>query len=204
MYECNLIICSCDNSLLIVAFLNYMNCFTMLLVKRAEIEVQTNTAPWLYLTPPPWTRWPPFWQTTFSNAFCWMKLIELRFKFHWNLFQCANWRFASIDPGNGLAPLNISLKFVSKVRIFNHWFNWWLSADQASSHYRNQLWLVYWHLYTSLGFNELTHRSHAWPLWQWEKLVITFLLVWFSMQNFWAVRTTIGLNILWYMVNGID
>ena len=38
------------------------------------------------LTHPPWTRWPSFWQTTFSNAFSWMKLIEFRFKFHWNLF----------------------------------------------------------------------------------------------------------------------
>ena len=25
------------------------------------------------------------WQTTFSNAFSWMKMIEFRIKFHWNL-----------------------------------------------------------------------------------------------------------------------
>ena len=37
------------------------------------------------LTHLPWTKWPPFGQTTFSNAFSWMKMIEFRFKFHWNL-----------------------------------------------------------------------------------------------------------------------
>ena len=34
----------------------------------------------------PWTRWPPFWQTIFSNAFSWTKILEFQFKFHWNLF----------------------------------------------------------------------------------------------------------------------
>ena len=34
----------------------------------------------------PWTKWPLFWQTTISNAFSWMKMIEFRFKVHWNLF----------------------------------------------------------------------------------------------------------------------
>ena len=35
----------------------------------------------------PCTQWPPYWQTTISSAFSWMKMTELRFKFHWNLFQ---------------------------------------------------------------------------------------------------------------------
>ena len=34
----------------------------------------------------PWTKWPPFWQTTFLNAFSWMKKFEFLLKFHWNLF----------------------------------------------------------------------------------------------------------------------
>ena len=38
---------------------------------------------------PPWTKWLPFWQTTFSNAFSWMKMIEFKFNFHWNLFRGA-------------------------------------------------------------------------------------------------------------------
>ena len=33
-----------------------------------------------------WTNWPFFRQTTNSNAFSWMKMIEFRFEYHWNLF----------------------------------------------------------------------------------------------------------------------
>ena len=36
---------------------------------------------------PLWTKCPPYWQTTISNAFSWMKFIEFPFKSHWNLFQ---------------------------------------------------------------------------------------------------------------------
>ena len=50
--------------------------------------VQGEKAPDFIKTHPasPRTKWPPFWQTTFSKAFSWMKMIEFRFKFHWNLF----------------------------------------------------------------------------------------------------------------------
>ena len=27
---------------------------------------------------PHWTKWPPFWQTTFSNVLSWMKMLEFR------------------------------------------------------------------------------------------------------------------------------
>ena len=40
----------------------------------------------LTLTHLPWIKWPLFWQTTISNAFSWMKIIEFWFEFHWNLF----------------------------------------------------------------------------------------------------------------------
>ena len=33
----------------------------------------------------PWTKWPPFWQTTISNVFSWMKIIGFQFEFHRNL-----------------------------------------------------------------------------------------------------------------------
>ena len=34
-----------------------------------------------------WTKWPPLWQTTISNAFSWMEMIpKFRFQFLWNLF----------------------------------------------------------------------------------------------------------------------
>ena len=72
-------------------------------------------------------------QTTFSNGYSWMKIYEFRMKFHWSLF----------------------LRF--QLTIFQHWFRWWLDADQATSHYLNQWWIVCWRIYASLGLNELTH-----------------------------------------------
>ena len=69
-------------------------------------------------------------QTTLSNAFSWMKMLEFRLRFHWSLF------------------LRVQLT------IIQHWFRKWLGAGQATSHYLNQWWLVYWRIYASLGLNE--------------------------------------------------
>ena len=55
-------------------------------------------------------------QTTYSNAFIWMKKHEYRVKFHRRLF------------------LRVQLI------ILRHWFRWWLGANQAISHYLNQWW----------------------------------------------------------------
>ena len=55
---------------------------------------------------------------------------KCRLRFHWSLF----------------------LRFEST--IFQHWFRWWLGADQTTSHHLNQWWLVYWRIYASLGINE--------------------------------------------------
>ena len=66
-------------------------------------------------------------QTTFSSAFLWMKLLEFLLRFLWNLF------------------LRVQLT------IFQHWFRLWLGAVQATNHYLNQWWLVYWRIYASLG-----------------------------------------------------
>ena len=71
-------------------------------------------------------------QTTLSNAFSWMKMLEFRLKFHWSLF--------------------IRVQFT----IVQHWFRWWLGADQATSHYLNQWFLDNRRIYASLGLNELT------------------------------------------------
>ena len=70
-------------------------------------------------------------QTTCLNAFSWMKLYKFQWKFHWGLF------------------LKVQLT------IPQHWLRWWLDADQATSHYLHQWWLVYWRIYASLGLNEL-------------------------------------------------
>ena len=59
-------------------------------------------------------------QTTFWNTFSWMKIYEFRWRFHWHLF----------------------LRF--ELTIFPHWFRLWLGALQATSHYLNRRWLVYW------------------------------------------------------------
>ena len=70
-------------------------------------------------------------QTTCSSAFSWMKMFDFLLKFHWSLF------------------LRV------KLTKFQHWFTKWLGAGQATSHYLNQWWSVYWRIYASLGLNEL-------------------------------------------------
>ena len=65
-----------------------------------------------------------------SNAFSWMKMYEFRLRFDWILF----------------------LGF--QLTIFQQWLRFWLGAVQATSHYLNQWWLVYWRIYASLGLNE--------------------------------------------------
>ena len=42
--------------------------------------------------------------TTFSSAFSWMKMFELRLKFLWSLFLRANEQYSSTGSDNGLAP----------------------------------------------------------------------------------------------------
>ena len=43
-------------------------------------------------------------QTIFSNAFSWMKMFQLRLKFHWCYFQGSNKQYSSIGSDNGLVP----------------------------------------------------------------------------------------------------
>ena len=66
--------------------------------------------------------------------------------------------------------INISLKCVPTVRIHNipALVRLWLGADQATSHYLNQWWLVCWRIYATLGLNEsrikykTVVRQHIW------------------------------------------
>ena len=69
--------------------------------------------------------------------------------------------------------INISLKFVPRVPINNipalvQIMAW---RRQATSHYLNQWWLVYWRIYASLGLNELTQMSSYWFSWLLEPLI---------------------------------
>ena len=89
-------------------------------------------------------------QTTFSNGFSWMKMFEFRLKCHWSLFQMV------------------------KLTIFQSWFRKWLGADEATSHYLNQWWLVYWRIYAPLGLNEL--RIPCFLVWYKCTVVIMVVL----------------------------
>ena len=59
--------------------------------------------------------------------------------------------------------LKIALKFVPRfqITIFQYWFRLWLGADQATSHYMNLCWLVYWRIFASLGVNELIYMEQT-------------------------------------------
>ena len=64
-------------------------------------------------------------QTTISNTFSWMKMFRFQLTFHWSLFLWLE---------------------------FNEQYS---GADQATNHYLNQWWLVYWPINASLGLVEL-------------------------------------------------
>ena len=55
-----------------------------------------------------WYTMATIFQTTFSKAVSWMKMNEFRLQFHWRLF------------------LGVQLK------IFQHWFRWWLGTKPLS------------------------------------------------------------------------
>ena len=55
-------------------------------------------------------------ETTFLDAFSWMKMSEFRLQFDWNLFSRV------------------------QLTIFLHWFRLWLGAEQVTNHYLNQCW----------------------------------------------------------------
>ena len=95
-------------------------------------------------------------QTTLSNVFSWMKMLEFLLKFHRSLF------------------LRVQLT------IFQHWFMQWLGTDQVTSHYMNQWWLDYRCIYALLGLNEL-NRSHIKIMcitWSQGMLLLVCLLIW--------------------------
>ena len=68
-----------------------------------------------------------------------IKMYEFRLRFHENLF----------------------LGFEKKLAIFQHWFRWWLGADQAPSQCLNQCCLIHWRIYASLGPSKLTRLGRV-------------------------------------------
>ena len=74
-------------------------------------------------------------QTTFLNAFSWMKMYE--FRFHWSLFLRVQLQYSSIGSDNGLAP-------VRRQGII------WTSDG-----------LVHWRIYASLDLNESRPQDNS-------------------------------------------
>ena len=70
-------------------------------------------------------------QTTYSNAFSWIKMFEFRLRFHWNLSLGVQLIISSIGSDNGLAP--------ARQQVIN-----WTNYDG----------LFYWPIYASLGLHE--------------------------------------------------
>ena len=60
-----------------------------------------------------------------------LKIVGFWLNFHWNIFARV------------------------QLTIIQHRVRLWLGAQQATSHYLNQWWSVYWRIYASLGLNEL-------------------------------------------------
>ena len=58
------------------------------------------------------------------------------------------------------------MKFVSRGPINNipALVGAMVGAEQATSHYLNQLWLIYWCIYASLGLNELMNEHIYLPV----------------------------------------
>ena len=82
-----------------------------------------------------WDKMATVLRTTFSNVFYWMKIYEFHLRFHWSLF------------------------LMVYSTIFQHWFRYWLNANQATSHYLKQWWLDYRCIYASLCVNELKYLA---------------------------------------------
>ena len=93
-------------------------------------EIKAHDYQWLYSTN--WGRdeIDDILQTTFSNAFFYENVLITN-RFHWSLFPRV------------------------QSTLSQHWFRWWLVADQATSHYLKHWWFYYQHIYASLGLNQL-------------------------------------------------
>ena len=72
-------------------------------------------------------------QTTFLNAFSWLKKFDFWLKFYWNLFLRVQMKITGIGLDNGLVPMR-------RQAII------WINDDP-----------IHWRLYATLGGDELTH-----------------------------------------------
>ena len=82
--------------------------------------------------------------------------------------------------------------FCASLNVLTHWgrdkmaANFQTTGDQATSHYLGQWWLVFQHIYASLGLNELTHwRCSSLALNHQYFLLFDVLLLIFSVKFCW-------------------
>ena len=119
-------------------------------------------------------------QTTFSNAFSWMKMHEFRLRFHWSLL------------------LRVQLT------ISQHWLRYWLGAVQATSQYLNQWWLVYRRIYASLGLNEWKLLSTPFEQefiisWHLQQRILRWQRCW-VLKRLFKESKCVHLTIIFYIV----
>ena len=107
-------------------------------------------------------------QTTFSNALSWIRMYRFQFRFHWFVPPRVQWT------------------------IFQQSTRWWLGAE-LTSHYLNQLWINYYHIYASPGLKELrcktyrklnqTLRNDSDEAEQYTRIIIQVLA--FYIESYW-------------------
>ena len=85
-----------------------------------------------------------------------------------------------------------------KIHEFRLRFHWSLLAGQATSHYLNQWWLVYWRIYASLGLNELRRFGDGMLIFQQSQTCHNSCLPleWLN-QNIYAGITKWPIEIRW-------
>ena len=104
----------------------------------------------------PWTKWSPFGQTTFSNAFSWMKMIEFKFKFHWSLFLTVSWIITQ-NSDNGLAPNRQAIIWTNADLI--HWLIYAALVNHSArtQHDKETPWNTLSHYWPSVWWSYIVH-----------------------------------------------
>ena len=92
----------------------------------------------------------------FSAIHCGTATRQVNTKAETQLPPFCRWHFQMhfVNENAWISSLEISLTFVPKVWINNVPALVQIVADEATSHYLNQWWLVYWHIYASLCHNK--------------------------------------------------
>ena len=104
------------------------------------------------------TKWPPIWQTTFSNASSSIKSFVFRFKFHWSLFvgDPIDNRIAHLETVSKRRMLCFQGLFIGLDKLSGAPFtninqiNWYFDMDKWS------------HIKIGVGYNYPYMPQHQW------------------------------------------